>query len=191
FGVSIDYYVAVNFSLLADLIDQIGGLEIDIKSKTEMKYVNLVIKEDNVVLKKAYPKQGIKTNDNLLTKTGPQLLNGRQAQAYARYRKGTSDFERTERQRSVVLKAMEVVGRMSMIDIGKLALANLDKVSTNLTLSDIMVLAPAALQLKDAEVRQLRLPIDGGYQSKTISGMSVLVPNRSKTVKALTNFLLN
>ena len=190
FGVNVNYYAAVNFSLLADLIDQIGGLEVNIKNKTQMKYINLVIKEDNVVLKKAYPKKGIKTNDNLLTKTGEQLLNGRQAQAYARYRKGSSDFERTERQREVILKAMEKVKAMSMMDVGKLALDNLDKVDTNLTVADILRLAPAAFQLKDSEVQQLRIPVDKGYTSKTISGMSVLVPSRSKNVNAITNFLL-
>jgi len=191
FGVEIDYYAAVNFSVLADLIDQIGGLELEIKNKTQMKYINLVIKEDNVVLKKAYPKKGIKTNDNLLTKTGLQVLNGRQAQAYARYRKGSSDFERTQRQREVILKAIDKVRGMSMIEIGKLAMANLDQVTTNMTVADILRLAPAAFQLKDTEVKQLRIPIDKGYSSKTISGMAVLVPNRSKNVKALTEFLLN
>ncbi len=191
FGVEVNYYAAVNFSVLADLIDQIGGLELDIESKTQMKYINLVIKEDNVVLKKAYPKKGIKTNDNLLTKTGTQVLNGRQAQAYARYRKGSSDFQRTERQRMVILKAIEKVRGMSMLDIGKLAMANLDQVTTNLTVADILRLAPAAFQLKDTEVKQLRIPVNKGYSSKTISGMAVLVPNRSKNVKALTEFLLN
>ncbi len=191
FGVEVNYYAAVNFSVLADLIDQIGGLELDIETKTQMKYINLVIKEDNVVLKKAYPKKGIKTNDNLLKTTGLQLLNGRQAQAYARYRKGSSDFQRTERQRAVILKAIEKVRGLSMLDIGKLAMANLDQVTTNLTVADILRLAPAAFQLKDTEVKQLRIPIDKGYSSKTISGMAVLVPNRSKNVKALTEFLLN
>ncbi len=190
FGVKIDYYAAVNFSLLADLIDQIGGLEVNIENKTQMKYINLVIKEDNVVLKKAFPKKGIKTNDNLLTKTGVQLLNGRQAQAYARYRKGSSDFARTERQREVILKAMENVKAMSMMNLGKLALDNLDKVDTNLTVADILRLAPAAFQLKDSNVEQLRIPVDNGYTSKTISGMAVLVPNRSKNVSAITKFLL-
>jgi hypothetical protein len=80
---------------------------------------------------------------------------------------------------------------MSMLDIGKLAMANLDKVSTNLTVADILRMAPAAFQLKDSEVKQLRIPVDGGYKSKTVSKMAVLVPNRSKNVKALTNFLLN
>lgn len=190
FGVKIDYYAAVNFSVLADLIDQIGGLELTIESEKQMNYINLVIKEDNVVLKKAYPEEDIATDDNLLTQTGTQVLNGRQAQAYARYRKGSSDFQRTERQRTVILKALEKVSEMSIMDLGKLALANLDQVTTNLTVTDILKLAPAAFQLKDMEVKQLRIPVDKGYKSKTISKMAVLVPDRSKNTKALTKFLL-
>jgi LCP family protein required for cell wall assembly len=191
FGVKVDYYAAVNFSLLADLIDQIGGLTLNIESEKQMKYINLVIKEDNVVLKKSYPDRGIKTEDNLLTHTGEQLLNGRQAQAYARYRKGSSDFQRTQRQREVVLKAIEKVRGMSMLEIGKLAMANLDQVTTNLTVADVLRLAPAVFQLKDTEVKQLRIPIDKGYKSKTVSKMAVLVPDRKKNTKALTKFLLN
>ncbi len=190
FGVKVNYYAAVNFSLLADLIDQIGGLELTIEDEKQMDHINKVIMEDNVVLKKAYPDKGIQTKDNLLTKTGEQLLNGRQAQAYARYRKGSSDFQRTERQRTVILKAIEKVKGMSMMDIGKLALDNLDDVTTNLTVADILRLAPAAFQLKDTEVLQLRIPVNNGYKSKTIAKMAVLVPNRAKNVKALTNFLL-
>ena len=144
-----------------------------------------------MVLKKAYPDKGIKTSDSLLNETGEQVLNGRQAQAYARYRKDSSDFERTERQRAVILKALEKVKALSMVDLGKLALDNLDKLSTNLTVADILRLAPAAFQLKDIKVKQLRIPVNGGYESKTISEMAVLVPDREKNVKALTKFLLN
>jgi LCP family protein required for cell wall assembly len=190
FGVKIDYYAAVNFSLLADLIDQIGGLTLTIEDETQMNNINKVIMEDNVVLKKAYPDKGIETNDNLLTKTGEQLLNGRQAQAYARYRKGSDDFQRTTRQRDVILKAIEKVEGMSMMDLGKLALNNLDQVTTNLTVSDILKLAPAVFQLKDTEVKQLRIPVDHAFEIKTISKMSVLVPDRAKNTKALSKFLL-
>jgi len=190
FGVKVDYYAAVNFSLLADLIDQIGGLTLTIGDETQMDNINKVIMEDNVVLKKAYPDKGIETTDNLLTKTGEQLLNGRQAQAYARYRKDSDDFERTERQREVILKVIEAMKGMSMMDLGKLALDNLDQVTTNLTVSDILRLAPAVFQLKDTKVKQLRIPMDHTFEIKTISDMSVLVPDRAKNAKALAKFLL-
>ena len=183
FGIDVDCYVGVNFSMLANLIDQIGGLELNVESEYYMDRINAVIKCDNAVL-------GIDKNDGLLTEAGLQQMTGKQAQAYARYRYGTSDgdFGRTQRQREVILKILEKLRSKSLIDLFKLAGDNIDNVYTNLTIDEIIELAPAALQLENAEVQQLRIPVDGGYSSQTISGMSVLVPDRTRTKEALAEF---
>ena len=183
FGIEVDCYVGVNFSMLADLIDQIGGLELNVESEYYMDRINAVIKCDNAVL-------GIDKNDGLLTESGLQLMTGKQAQAYARYRYGTSDgdFGRTQRQREVILKILEKLRSKTLIELFKLAGDNIDKVYTNLSIDQIIELAPAALQLENADVRQMRIPMDGGYSSQTISGMSVLVPDRTKTKEALAEF---
>ena len=85
--------------MLASLIDQLGGLTLTVESEYYMDRINAVIKEDNKVL-------GVDVNDGLLTHAGEQLMTGKQAQAYARYRYGTSDgdFGRTARQREVITK---------------------------------------------------------------------------------------
>lgn len=183
FGIHVDHYVAVNFSMMASLIDQLGGLELNVESEYYKDRINAVIKCDNKVL-------GIDVNDGLIESAGLQMLTGKQAQAYARYRYGTSDgdFGRTQRQREVILKIMEKLRGLSLVQLFRLAGDNIDKVYTNLTLEEIIELAPAALQLQDAEVRQLRIPIDGGYSSKTVSGMAVLVPSREKNIQALVDF---
>ncbi|MGI6172530.1 MAG: LCP family protein [Christensenellales bacterium] len=183
FGVSVDYYVAVDFSLLADVIDQIGGLEVTVDPKY-VKRINAVIKMDNKVL-------GIDIDDGLLSEGGRQLLTGKQTEAYARYRYGSSDFDRVTRQREVILKSMDKLKSMQLKDLAALALNNIERVSTDMTLSDMVQIAPIAFELLDAEVRQMRVPIDELYASKTISGMSVLVPNRSKTLSKITGFLLD
>ena len=184
FGIQIDHYVGVNFSMLADLIDQIGGLTLTVESEYYMDRINAVIKEDNKVL-------GIDENDGLLTEPGEQLMTGKQAQAYARYRYGTSDgdFGRTARQREVITKIFYKLVDMSMVELSALAMANIDNVVTNLTLQDIMLLAPAMLSLKDAEFEELRIPVDNGYQFQTVRGMSVIVPDRTKTMEAIAAFL--
>lgn len=184
FGVTVDYYVAVDFSTLADVIDQLGGLTITVEDKY-VKRVNAVIKEDNKVL-------GIDVNDGLLKEGGEQVLTGKQAQAYARYRYGDSqgDFGRTVRQREVIMKCMDKVKDMSMVDLVGLAVNNLDKVSTDMSLADMISLAPVALSLRDSEVRQLRIPMDGAYKSQKVSGMAVLVPNRKKILKEISSFIL-
>ena len=184
FGIHIEHYVGVNFSMLADLIDQIGGLTLTVESEYYMDRINAVIKEDNKVL-------GIDENDGLLTEPGEQLMTGKQAQAYARYRYGTSDgdFGRTARQREVITKIFYRLTEMSMMDLSALAIANIDNVVTNLTLQDIMLLAPAMLSLKDAEIEELRIPLDNAYQFQTVRGMSVIVPDRTKTMEAIASFL--
>lgn len=185
FGIHIENYAAVNFSMLAKLIDQIGGITLTVESDYYKDRINAVIKEDNKVL-------GINTNDGLLTQAGEQLMTGKQAQAYARYRYGTKDgdFGRTARQREVITKIFEKLTEMSMLDLATLAMSNMENVYTNLTLQDIMLLAPAMLSLKDAEIVELRIPLNNGYKSQTVSGMSVLVPDRTKTMTAIAEFLM-
>ena len=184
FGIHIDHYVGVNFSLLAELIDQIGGLTLTVESDYYMERINAVIKEDNKVLK-------INVNDGLLTESGEQLMTGKQAQAYARYRYGTKDgdFGRTARQREVIMKIFDKVTDMSMIELAAVAMGNIENVVTNLSLQDIMLLAKAMYSLSDAEFEQLRIPLDNGYKSQKVNGMAVLVPNRTKTMKAISEFL--
>lgn len=183
FGIEVDHYVAVNFSMLANLIDQIGGLELEVESDYYVDRINAVIKCDNAVL-------GIDVNDGLLSGPGLQLMTGKQAQAYARYRYGTKDgdFGRTQRQREVIMKIIDKLSEKSLIELFKLAGDNMSNVYTNLTFEQITGLVPAALNLKGATMEQLRIPLDGAYASKTISKMSVLVPDRTKTKRAIAEF---
>lgn len=184
FGVHIDHYIAVNFSMLSKLIDSIGGLTLTVENEYYMRRINAVIKQDNRVL-------GIDRNDQLLTEPGEQLMTGKQAQAYARYRYGTADgdFGRTVRQREIITKIFEKLNQMTAIELMGLVVDNFDNVYTNLSVADLASYAPVLISMKDAEIQEMRLPIDGGYQSKTIAGMSVLVPNREKNMQALLEFL--
>jgi LCP family protein required for cell wall assembly len=183
FGILIENYMCMDFSALADIIDQIGGIEANIETITQMKYINGVIREDNRVLK-------LNLSDGLLTETGVQILTGKQAQAYARYRKGgRGDFDRTERQREVIIKCLDKIGRLSIAEKAKLAVYNIGKVDTNLTLDIIIPLVPTALNSRAMEIKELRIPIDRGYQSETVKGMSVLIPNIAANKKAMEDFL--
>ena len=183
FGIKIEDYVAVDFTMLADVIDQLGGITVDIKTKQQMNAINGVIQEDNKVLK-------LPVKKGLLTTTGEQLLTGRQAQAYARYRKGESDFTRTERQREVIIKCIDKLGALSTPALMKMVSDNIGKVTTNLTLMDVMNIFPVALSLRGVDVQELRIPADGTYTGKMIHGMSVLVPDLAKN-KALIEAFIN
>lgn len=184
FGIHIDSYIAVNFSMLGTLIDAIGGLTLTVENEYYMNRINAVIKEDNKVL-------GIDVNDQLLTEPGEQLMTGKQAQAYARYRYGTSDgdFGRTARQREVITKIFEKLSDMTVIELMSLVVDNAENIYTNISVSDLASFAPVLISMRDAQIEELRLPIDGGYASKTISGMAVLVPDREANIQALMEFL--
>ena len=186
FGIEIDAYIAVNFSMLAKLIDEIGGLTLTVESDYYMDRINAVIKMDNKVLK-------LDVNDGLLTQSGEVHMTGKQAQAYARYRYGTKDgdFGRTARQREVLIKIFEKLSDMPLLDLIQLAVSNFENVSTDLNLQDIVTLAPMLLAMKSAEFDQLRIPMNGAYSDQTISEMAVLVPNRSKTLEAIAEFMAN
>lgn len=184
FGIHIDNYIAVNFSKLAALIDSIGGLTLTVESDYYKDRINAVIKMDNKVL-------GIDLNDQLLSAAGEQHMTGKQAQAYARYRYGTKDgdFGRTQRQREVIIKIFEELSSKTAGELVALMAQNLGNVYTNLSVAELASFAPVMVAMKDAEMQQLRLPIDKGYSSKTVSGMAVLVPNRQKNIDALLEFL--
>ncbi len=185
FGVTVDHYIAVDFSILGSLIDQIGGLEINVEDEYFVDRINAVIENDNKVL-------GIDLDDQKLTEPGLIHMTGKQAQAYARFRYGAKsggDYARTGRQREVLMKIFDKVTQMSLADIIKLGMANIDSVDTDMTLVDLAKLAPVALELKDAQFEELRVPSDGLFQAKTIKGMSVLLPEYKKIIEQIREFL--
>lgn len=182
FGLKMEEYAAVNLTTVVDVIDDLGGLTLTVDSKTQLRAINGVIDAYNAQFK-------CPRNSDLLTETGEQHMNGKQVQAYARHRKTDSDFQRTQRQREVLLKLYEKVSEKSVWELSVLAARYLDEVDTNLSLSDVLSLAPVLLNMKDAQTSELRLPADGDYESKTVSGMAVLVPNLQKCRDRLSNFI--
>lgn len=183
FGIRPDAYVAVNLSGLTRVIDELGGVYVDVNSK-KIDRINAVIYW--------YNKQVLNLNnlrDGYLTKGGRQKLNGKQAEAWVRYRYSESDMQRAERQRQLISIIFEEICKMSLSELVSFAMDNIDLVKTNLGISDIISLAPAVLAMRDAEIRELQIPVSGGYKSQTVSGMSVLVPNRQKNANALAEFL--
>ena len=74
--------------------------------------------------------------------------------------------------------------------MARLALENIGKIETNLSLDKLMPLVSAAADLKTMEIKELRIPVDRGYQNKTVKGMSVLIPNIAKNKQAMEDFLM-
>lgn len=132
-------YVTVDFGAIADAVDLLGGIEIEV-TEEELPYINQYIPETANSAGKAA---------NLLQSAGLQKLDGTQATTYARIRSTAGgDFTRTERQRLVIEKMFE---KAKMADIGTLN-AIIDKVfpqvSTSFTLPEILKYASAYSEYK-------------------------------------------
>lgn len=113
FDLDIQKAITVNFFGMAEIIDAVGGIEINVL-KREMNAKNGL----NSNIKEQAQKVGKKPT--LVTEPGLQKLNGMQAVAWARIRsvsneQGTAnDYGRTDRQRIVMEKLLEKVIAMNM-----------------------------------------------------------------------------
>lgn len=181
FRLDVDAYVVVNFSLMVDLIDQIGGVEVEISEK-ELGPLNGILGYYNY-------QNGIPEEDGFLATAGLQTLSGKQALSFSRIRKIDSDMMRAQRQRIVVEAAFRKIVDLSFNEIVDLVMANIDQVITDLTLADALELVPVALRAKHATFESMQVPKGNAYTSETIRGMMVLVPDLNRCVSQLSKFL--
>ena len=132
----IENYVTFNWKAVADVIDLLGGVEIDV-SKAAFYYMNAYIHETCL-------KSGISAQNPAamyIKKAGPQHLNGVQAVAYARLRYMDSDFERTKRQREVISQCLDLAKKTDLATLTKIIDTVLPQVAFNIDTADIIELA--------------------------------------------------
>ena len=122
-------YVAINFDVVIDVVNAVGGVEVELSSE-EVKYINKYINEINNITDSKTTK---------ITKAGTYNLDGAQALAYSRIRyTAGGDYKRTERQREVLDKAFAKIKKMNLIQLNNLATVVLDEISTNISTNDII-----------------------------------------------------
>ena len=127
---NIEHYVAVNFNAMIDVIDTLGGLDIEL-TEEEVKYTNMYCDETAVVTGRPFEED--------LVGAGVHHLDGVQATSFCRirYTKG-DDFKRTERQRFVIEKIVEKLQAANLATINKIADDVFAEVGTNFTLPEIL-----------------------------------------------------
>jgi len=156
FDLNITDYVTVNFYQLADVIDALGGIEVDVS--------DAVRKNANKYIKEVADAKGLKAHT--IKKAGLQTLDGPQAVGYARVRYvGNADFERTERQREVLEKIFDKLIATSPLRYPEILGDILPMVETSLTSKEILSLGTSLLIGGKPEFEQARFPIDGQYKS--------------------------
>lgn len=185
FQLDIQNYVLVDFRMFEKIVDQLGGITIDM-SKGEVAEANDCIaglnKQRGESLRSGFIKQ----------RGGEVTLTGKQALGYCRIRHfGNGDYARTSRQYKVLQAIFQVFKSAGAIKQTEILYDLLPMVETNLTSTQILSLATQSLGVAQADIMHFRLPTEGTYRAKSIRGMSVLLPDIPKNTTALNDFLYN
>ena len=139
FGLNITEYVTINFEGLINVINAVGGVDINI-SKEERDVLNDYLAESYSIMGKEYVP---------MTEYGDVHLNGEQALAHCRDRYVGSDFTRAERQREVLTEVMGKISQKSFGEMLDLVDIFLQQVRTNINVSEYLGLAASAFTNKD------------------------------------------
>ena len=185
FGIQIDRYAIVNYESFVNIIDILGGLEIELTDE-EIDYINW----------QTWKNGQADTRYEIQAQPGVVRLLGRQALWHARNRGENGicsgdDFERTRRQRTVLTTLLDQFKDASLTQVVSIVNQVGPYITTDLSYSEITVLVANALTYLKYDMVQFRLPEDGEYLPYTTSGgASVLVIEDWATARAdLTEFV--
>lgn len=184
FKINIDRYAQVDFFAFMDIIDVLGGIDIDL-SKDEIRVLNLYLGEINTILEE-------EGSDSIEGPPGVYHLNGKQALAYCRNRyTGNSDFSRTERQRIVLSAAKDKIKDCNIIELNELLTKVLPYITTDLTEGECLSLILDAPSYLSNDLISNRVPYDNAYKPVNINKMSVLSVDFDKNIEYLYRDIYN
>ena len=171
FGIHIDGNIEVDFDGFIEALGVVGPLDIELKDY-EVDYMN-----------NASSSYGAESWN--LTE-GMNSLTPEQALVYARTRYvGNSDWERTDRQRTVITTVFNKIKDKDLFELMDIADEILPCLTTDMTDSELLgyvyTIATSKMEMGDS----CRIPAEGTYSNQTIRGMMVLVPNLTANSKEL------
>lgn len=182
FGVHVDGYVAVNYALMSDLVDAIGGVQLEVTAD-ELKKLNGILEYYNHL-------RGAPKDEGLLIAPGMQTLNGLQTMSYARIRKLDSDFVRVQRQQKVILAIYDQLRTLDLLTLTGVITQYISQVGTNVTLAKAASLVASVLARGgEVAVDTLRVPVEHAYTPKMLHETYYVVPNLEKCQTAIHDFL--
>ncbi|MGL6106007.1 LCP family protein, partial [Romboutsia sp.] len=126
FEIDIQNYAVVDFYSFMDIVDALGGVEVDVKS-SEIKELNKFIPETY-----KWNNNTSKNSIEYINSDGVQKLNGYQTLAYSRIRKNDSALERDRRQRNVIQGLIDGVKGLPVTKYPNLINTILPYVKTNM-----------------------------------------------------------
>ena len=168
FGIPIHRYALVNFQAFANLVDAVGGIDLEL-TNDEVNWINAYLMEYNQLEGK-----DLATDFLDPSLSGNLHLNGPQALAFTRNRYIGTDFGRTERQRKVLSAVIKKLPGAVATNGGELADGLFPNLTTNLREGECFNLSLNAWKFLGYEMVQQCVPLEGTYSNADIRGMAVL-----------------
>ena len=178
FNVQVDHYVRVNFNSFVQIVDAVGGVDIDI-TDLEAKALNWEVPSNSMLI---------------VNHVDPGLnhFDGYTALQYARLRKIDNDWKRVERQRTVIQAVLDQVQDASVVELDNLLNTVLPLIQTNFTKSEIAALLVQLPGFLGCDVQQMSMPLQGTYGTRTgMDDRLMYDPDWAVNIKALQDFLYN
>lgn len=154
FNLNIDKYIAVNFVSFMDIMDELGGVEVNVEEK-DIKEINKYIDACY-----GYYKNKDEKDKEYITKSGVQRLNGYQALAFSRIRYTDSAFARDNRHREVAESVYKEFAQKGVETYKKCAEIILNNTKTNISPMEMMNLAYTVLKINDKDIDQFQFPLE-------------------------------
>lgn len=170
FGVDIDHFVMVDFNMFTQIIDNLGGVDVEV-TKKEAEFINRTTRQT--------VEHGESVN-----------LNGEEALVYCRIRKLDSDYMRTERQRKVISALIEKAKTAGISKLIGTVYGVFPLIQTDMSPAEILGLAvKAGVGVVAFDIQQTRVPIDEHMKPSTINGQWVEVLDIEATREYLAEFI--
>lgn len=155
FDLKIDKYIAVNFVSFMDIMDEIGGVEVNVEEKD--------VEEINKYIDACYDYYYDRKDEiekEYITKPGVQRLNGYQALAFSRIRYTDSAYARDNRHREVAESVYKELLKSGAEEYKRCAQIILNNTKTNISPMEMMNLGYTALKINDKSIDQFQFPLE-------------------------------
>lgn len=147
-GQPINYTVIINLDGFKDLIDAMGGVEINVQERIPLGGETWTDGAGNAHL--------IEGTEKGWLEVGPKKLNGYQALWYSRSRITSDDFSRMRRQRCVVAAVVQQVNPMTMLQrYPQIASVAGENISVSIAQDDLPAWAELVLRVQNGEIKSL------------------------------------
>lgn len=186
FDIKIDKYIAVNFVSFMDIMDELGGVEVNIDEK-DINEVNKYIDD----CYEYYYNKKYEVKKEYITKSGTQRLNGYQALAFSRIRYTDSAFARDNRHREVAQSVYKEFLKKGPEEYKKCADILLENTKTNISPIQMLNLGYTVFNINDKDIEQLQFPLEEHRNGHIINDKKgwVLEWDKEPNIKAWHEFI--